>query len=187
MCSQARADQPAGHAATVFFSCFGKGLEKVGMDLTILSPFLCCCSFGCVFYFNIGFRKCLFPPNISPILPDFNLSPTCRNSHFFGSWLVFFGVGFLQVRKSLETVSKAWLETCGFQLYQISQDLPAFAAIIWAPSPSPIQFPLFHGSSPKCWGRWWRPWISVQQSMAFWLGTPLLVVFVSVTSFFWMG
>lgn len=34
------------------------------------------------------------------------------NSHFFGSWLVFFGVGFLQVRKSLETVSKACLETC---------------------------------------------------------------------------
>ena len=77
------------------------------MDLTILSPFLCCCLSVCVL-FQHWFQEMLVPSKpISYFTIIFYLSPTCRKLRFL--WLVapVFGVGFLQVRKSLETVSKA--------------------------------------------------------------------------------
>ena len=145
--------EPTNRQATrplFFFPCFGKGLYRWVWIWQSCHRFsvvvVCVCSISTLVSGNACSLQTylLFYHNIY-------LSPTCRKLRFL--WLVapFFGVGFLQVRKSLETVSKAWLETCGFQLYQISQDLPAFA-IIWAPSPSSIQFPLFHSSSPKMLG-----------------------------------
>lgn len=169
------------------FLCAAK-LEPTNRQATVFLLVLARAFIG-GYYFNIGFRKWVFPPNLSPILPDFNLSPTCRKLRFL--WLV--APFFALVVSRLERAWKLWarhdLKLVDFNFDQISQDLPAFA-IIWAPSPSSIQFPLFHSSSPQNVGvddgdlefLYNKAW-----SMAFWLGTPLLVVFVSVTSFFWMG